>query len=216
MAKTKSFFIGDLKGGQYTGYRMFFGDLAEPRGFSEDAAKKYSVTVLIPKTDKAGIKRIKDAVTAAVNATDWSEKAKKQVLKTCFDEDAYNDYAILKDGDAWNERAAEEGKEPYPQREGHYTVKCSRKDSFGAPAVFDADASPIPVIQIAGEIQRGYWINVNAQVYCYDFNGKKGAAMQFDAVQKVREDEIFGQTNPFESLDLDGDEDDVFGDDVPM
>jgi len=214
MAKTKSFFVGDVKGGQHVGYRLFFGDLAEARGFNDDDKRKYSLTVLIPKEDKAGIKRVKDAVKAAIDSTDWSAKAKAQVLKTAFDDDnGYNDYAILKDGDLWNARAVDEGKEAYPQREGHYTLKMSRKESFGPPAVVDADANPIPAMHIDGEVQRGYWINVNAQVYCYDFQGKKGVSMQFDAVQKVREDEVFGQSNPFEPVDFGDDTgDDPFSD----
>lgn len=208
MAKQKNaFFIGDLKEGNRLGYRLAFNpNLAEARGFKsatgEESARKFDVTVLIPKTDKAGIKRIKDAVNKAIDSTDWSAAAKAQVKKVAWDFDAYNDYCVMKDGDEKNARAKDEEKTEYEQRAGHYTLKATRKDSFGPPSVVNANAEPIPSIELKGAIQAGYWVNVSANVYCYDFNGKKGASIQFDAVQLVKEDEIFGQSNPFEALDI--------------
>jgi len=204
MAKNKNaFFIGDLKEGQFVGYRLAFApNLAEARGFNEEDNRKFDVTVLIPKTDKAGIKRIKDAINGAIDKTDWSAAAKTQVKKTAWDFDAYNDYCIMKDGDAKNERAKDEEKTEYTQRDGHYTLKATRKESFGPPTVVDKDAEPIPGIELKGAIQSGYWVNVSANVYCYDFNGKKGVSLQFDAVQLVKEGEIFGQSNPFEAIDI--------------
>lgn len=207
MAKQQNkFFLGNKDAaGQYIGYRLAFApNIAEARAFNEGDTKKYDVTLLIPKTDKAGIKRLQDAVNAAIDATDWSAKAKQQVKKVAWDTDAYNDYSILKDGDARNERSAEEGANTYEQRAGHYTVKLTRKESFGPVGCYTADAQKIPDIEKAGAFMAGYWVNVNANVYCYDFNGKKGVSLQFDAVQLVKEDEIFGVENPFEVVEVEG------------
>lgn len=205
MAKNQNkFFLGNLDAtGQYTGYRLAFKpNIAEARAFNEGDTPKFDVTLLIPKTDKAGLKRLRDAVDAAIDATDWSAKAKQQVKKVAWDTDAFNDNSVIKDGDAKNERAAEEGASTYEQRAGHYTVKLTRKESFGPVGCFNADAVKIPEIEKAGAFQAGYWVNVSAQVYCYDFNGKKGVSLQFDAVQLIREDDIFGMDNPFSAVEV--------------
>jgi len=216
MAKKQfKFFVGEVdSNGQYTGYRLAFKpNLATPRAFNDGDTEKYDLTLIVPKTDKAGIKRIKDAVNGAIDATDWSAKAKQQVKKTAFeDADGFGEYALLKDGDARNERAEDEGATTYDQRAGCYTLKLTRKASFGPPIVVDADAQPIPSMSIEGAIMAGYWVNVQAIIYCYDYQGKKGVSIQFDAVQVVKADDVFGQSNPFEAVEIEPVEVDSSGD----
>ena len=46
--------------------RMAYVHLLEPRAAAEGAEAKYSITLIIPKTDEAGIAAIKAAMKAAV------------------------------------------------------------------------------------------------------------------------------------------------------
>jgi hypothetical protein len=174
----------------------------------EEKDAKYSITMLIPKTDKGAHKALVDFLKESVNSTDLKKPLKDQAIKQALDTDkGFNDYAIVKDGDEINARRADEGKSPVEGYEGHYVVKAAKKGSFGMPGVYGQDAKPMQPGDIKTMITSGFWVNVEVSAYVYS-TPKVGVSLQLSAVQLVKRDTAFGQSNPFdavESVDENGD-----------
>lgn len=181
-------------------YRCMYPALVSPKGF-EGSDPKYGITLLIPKSDKAGAKLIMDFVESQVGATNWKPTVKAQVKKVAKDNsDGYKDNAILKDGDKLNERREGEDKAPLDAYYNHYRLTLKRTASFGAPLVVDENAEPVDSMLLADTVKSGYWVKVQIQAYCYP-SPKPGVTLQLLGVQFIKEDEVFGQTNPFEAVD---------------
>ena len=195
MAKTKSLIIKNV--------RCLYPALDAPKAFegqTEEQAK-YGIKILIPKSDKVAVAAIKEFVNGSItDHAKWPATVKKQVQKIAFDADPYVDNAILKDGDALNTRREDEGKEKLSAYAGHYVIGAKRNRKIGPPTVVNAAAQNIPAGLIAGEIQSGYWINIQLSAYCYD-KPKQGITLSLNAVQLVKTDEVFGAESPFSALE---------------
>jgi len=195
-------------------YRCVYPALASAKTFGEQTEDqaKYSVRILIPKSDKEGVKKIYDFITAQVNTMNWKAPVKAQVLKVAEDNsDGYKDNAIVKDGDALNDKRAAEDKDPVDAYVGHYVVGMNRRASFGRPFLADENAVAIPELQLQEAFKGGYWIKVQASAYCYS-QPKAGVTLQLGGAQFIRKDEVFGQSNPFEPVEID----DIEDDDIPL
>jgi hypothetical protein len=194
-------------------YRCIFPSLATPKAFEgqTEAQAKYAVKVLIPKKDKETVKAINAFLEAAVAKTAWPAGAKKQVIQVAKNQDMMNDNCVLKDGDAINERRVGEEKAPVDAYNGHYVLTLSRKGTFGAPGIYlagkgaDGKAAVCPPERTNAEIQSGFWVNAFFQSYCYS-KPKQGITLSLIAVQKVKEDTVFGQINPFDAIDVEVEE----------
>ena len=191
-------------------YRCVFPTLGEPKSFAEGDAGKYSIKVLIPKTDKAGYKKALDFITESVNECgEWKAPVKAQVIKTAKDFDnGLNDNCVLKDGDLINEQRVNQDKSPVEAYKGHWVISAGRKASFGAPLVVGKDAQQIPAAMIDAMIQPGYHVNAQVSAYCYS-KPKFGITLQLQAVQLVKEDEVFGRENPFEAVETEESEEET-------
>ena len=189
-------------------YRCVFPTLAEPKSFVEGDAGKYGIKILIPKSDKAGYKKVLDFITESVNECgEWKAPVKAQVIKTAKDFDGgTNDNAILKDGDLINDQRVNQDKTPVEAYAGNWVISASRKASFGAPLVVGKDAAQIPAAMIDAIIQPGYHVNVQMSAYCYS-KPKFGVTLQLQAVQLVKEDAVFGRENPFGAVESEESED---------
>jgi len=186
--------------------QCYYPTLAEAKTFQEGQHPKYSIKILIPKTDKEQIKKIKDFYTAGVQKnTVWGKGKMAQVLKVANDAgDPYNDNALLKDGDKLNKRRVDEEKEPIAVYAGHYVIGASRREDFNPVVVVDQHNKHIPKEKISGQIQAGYYINANLQLYLWD-KPKSGVSFTLVGVQKVKEC-MLEENNPFEKLDIPEDE----------
>lgn len=182
--------------------RCVWPALQEPKAAKgvEDGKAKYSITLLIPKKDKDAVKSIEELIKSSVNATAWKAPIKTRVIQTALNVDPGNKFCALKDGDKVNERRAEEDKTQYDFYAAHRVLKVGKKASFGAPGVYDAQAKPIPQIDIGAEIVSGDWVRCQISAYCYEFNGEFGVSLQLAAVQKVRKGEALGNYNPFDAV----------------
>ena len=92
--------------------RFSYVNAFTPRAAQEGAQPKYSVTLLIPKTDKNTIAKIKAAIEAAKTAYLQKHSGKKlpSTLKT-----------TLHDGDGERPNGGEFG----PECKGHYVMTCT-------------------------------------------------------------------------------------------
>lgn len=153
--------------------RLSYAHLFEPYSFSEGQEEKYSVCVLIPKSDKATLQKIKSAIEAAKEAgaekfgAKW-EKAKHNIP--------------LRDGDA----ELEEGKKEGAEYEGHYFINVSSKTK---PQVVDAQVQPI---LDATEVYSGCYGRVSINFYPYDTVGNRGIGAGLNNVQKLADGESLG------------------------
>lgn len=169
--------------------RLSYAHLFEPHAI-EGNEPKYSVSVIIPKSDKATLKAIKEAVEQAKEdgKSKWNGKVPNN-LKT-----------PLRDGDI--ER---EDDEAYA---GCYFLNANSKNK---PGIVDINVHPI---LDQSEVYSGCYARLTLNFYAYNANGNKGVAAGLGNVQKLRDGEPLGgisrAEDDFESLS-DDNEDDFLG-----
>ena len=130
---------------------------------------KYSISVLIPKTDTVTINKINEAIDIAIEegiARFGGKKPNKATLKL-----------PLRDGDL------ERDNDAY---KGHYFINAN---SINAPQIVDANLDPI---LDRNEVYRGCYGRVSLNFYAFNSNGNKGIACGLGNVQKLRDGEPLG------------------------
>lgn len=130
---------------------------------------KYSISVLIPKTDIATINKINEAIDIAIEegiARFGGKKLNKATLKL-----------PLRDGDL------ERDNDAY---KGHYFINAN---SINAPQIVDGNLNPI---LDRNEVYSGCYDRVSLNFYAFNSNGNKGIACRLGNVQKLRDGEPLG------------------------
>lgn len=160
-----------------------------------NAQPKYSVTVLVPKTDTATKARLDAGIAAAKKA---GLDAKKYKEGTPIDKLPTPIY----DGDGF--RA--DGYTPFgPECKGMwvFTASCSADRK---PEVVDAGGNPIIT---ASEIYSGIWGRVSVDFFAYNSGGKQGVGCALCNAQKLADGESLGAARPSAGDDFGatGDED---------
>lgn len=153
--------------------RLSYANLFEPKAISEGQQAKYSVSVLIPKSDNATLTRIKKAIEEAKQqgATKWGGKIPTNLKLP------------LRDGDT--ERPDK------PEYAGHYFVNAN---SLSKPGIVDQNLNPI-IDQ--SEVYSGCYARVSLDFYPYNSNGNRGIACGLGNVQKIADGEaLSGKTSP--------------------
>lgn len=163
--------------------RFSFCNLFEPRAFVEGQDPKYSVMLLIPKTDVATMNRIKAAIDAAAQKglqTKFNGKM-PAVVKT-----------TLKDADKDTNQDGEVFKDIWPYTEGHYIITVSSKT---APQIVDAQLNPIidPV-----EVYSGCYGRASINFFAYNNSGNKGISAGLNNIQKLEDGEPLGNMSTAE------------------
>lgn len=153
--------------------RFSYCNLFAPRAMAEGADEKYSVTLIIPKSDKATLQKIKAAIEAAKSAYTAKNpgKALPKSLKT-----------TLHDGDGERPNGGEFGEECH----GAYVMTVSSKNK---PVVVDADKLPITDPQ---ELFSGCYGRAIINFYVYDTAGNKGVSAGLNGVMKLHDGEPLG------------------------
>ena len=164
--------------------RLSYCNLFEPRAQQEGGDLKYSVTLLIPKSDTATVAKIKAAQEVAV-AAKWPNKPPAKLAYT------------LHDGDGVKEKTGE----PFgPECKGHWVISVSSKNK---PGVVDADLNEIidkPAI-VSGDYGRA---SINA--YGYDVSGNRGVSFGLNNIQFLEKGEQLGGRTRAEDDFSDNDE----------
>ena len=175
--------------------RISFANIWEPKSIN-GGEEKYSVALLIPKTDKATLTKIHKAIEAAKE----DAKAKKWGGKI-----PTNLKLPLRDGDI--DRPDDENYA------GHMFVNATSKD---APQIVDRKVQPILDPMECGS---GDYCNVSVNFYGFAASGNKGVAAGLGNIQKVKDGErLAGKASASSDFDeIEGEDDgtDVFGEDVP-
>ena len=175
--------------------RISFANIWEPKSIN-GGDEKYSVSLLIPKEDKATLTKIQKAVEAAKE----DAKGKKWGGKV-----PANLKLPLRDGDI--DRPDDENYA------GHMFLNATSKD---APQIVDRKVQPILDPMECGS---GDYCNVSVNFYGFAASGNKGVAAGLGNIQKVKDGErLAGKASAASDFDeIEGRDDgtDVFGDDVP-
>lgn len=134
---------------------------------------KFSVSLIIPKSDTVTIAKIKAAIEAAYKEGEAKLKGNGRsvpalsVLKT-----------PLRDGDT--ER---------PDDEAYANAYFVNANSATAPGIVDADRQPI---LDRSEVYSGVYGKASINFYAFNSNGNKGIACGLNNLQKIRDGEPLG------------------------
>ena len=148
--------------------RLSYAHVWEPVSIN-DSKPKYSVSLVIPKSDKETIKKINAAVDAAIEegiAKFGGKRPNKAALKL-----------PLRDGDT------ERDDEAY---KNSFFVNAN---STTAPQIVDRAVNPILDRE---EVYSGCYARVSVNFYAYNTNGNRGIACGLGNIQKVADGEPLG------------------------
>lgn len=147
--------------------RFSYAQVFTPKAVNEGDEPKYSVSILIPKSDTATIEKINKAIEAA-KAQGIAKIGKNGKIPA-------NIKMPLRDGDL--ER---EDDETYA---GHYFLNAS---SFRQPGIVDKDRQ---AILDPDEFYSGCYGRASINFYAFNSNGNKGIAVGLNNLQKLKDGE---------------------------
>lgn len=160
--------------------RMSYVHLFKPYAFTPGADEKFSVTILVPKTDTATKARIDAAIESAKQkglSDKWSGVIPPVLATPVYDGDGVRP----SDGMAFG-----------PECKGHWVFTASCKTDY-PPEIVDTQGNPI-INQ--SEIYSGMYGRVNVTFFPYLYGGKKGIGCSLGPVQKLRDGEALGGSAP--------------------
>lgn len=169
--------------------RWSYANVWEPKSIN-GGAPKYSVSLIIPKSDKVTVEKIKKAIQAAYEEGQGKLKGNGKtvpalsVLKT-----------PLRDGDL--ER---------PDDEAYANSYFINANSATAPGIVDADRN---TIIDRSEVYSGVYGRASINLYAFNSNGNKGIACGLNNLQKIKDGEPLGGKSRAED-DFAAEEDDDF------
>lgn len=168
--------------------RWSYANVWEPKSIN-GGTPKFSVSLIIPKSDTKTVEKIKAAIEAAYHEGESKLKGNGKsvpplaALKT-----------PLRDGDA--ER---------PDDEAYANAYFINANATTAPGIVDVDRNPILT---RSEVYSGVYGRASISFYAFNSNGNKGIACGLNNLQKVRDGEPLGGKASAESdFATDDDED---------
>lgn len=162
--------------------RWSYANVWEPKSIN-GGTPKYSVSLIIPKSDTKTVAKIEAAIEAAYREGEAKLKGNGKsvpalsVLKT-----------PLRDGDL--ERPDD------PAYAGSYFVNAN---ATSAPGIVDADRNPILT---RSEVYSGVYGRASISFYAFNSSGNKGIACGLNNLQKIRDGEPLGGNEFAEILNL--------------
>lgn len=152
--------------------RLSFVHIFQPRQMPGSTDAKYQATLLIPKSDKETLNKIKSAIEAArLNSAGLFNGKIPASLKN-----------TLKDGDAPKEDGSEMGAEC----KGHYVITVSSKTK---PIIVDRQNNEIID---STEVYSGCYARCEINFFAYKSNGNMGITAGLNGVQKLADGEPLG------------------------
>ena len=150
---------------------------------------KFSVSLIIPKSDTRTVAKIKAAIESAYREGESRLKGNAKSVPALS-----TIKTPLRDGDA--ER---------PDDEAYANSYFINANSSTAPGIVDADLN---VILTRSEVYSGVYGRASINFYAFNSNGNKGIACGLNNLQKIRDGEpLGGKTNAEDDFATDLDED---------
>jgi hypothetical protein len=156
--------------------RLSYTHIFEPQSI-DGGDEKYSTAILIPKSDKETLRKIKAAVDAAVELgkSKWGGKVPANLKRP------------LRDGD--EERPDDEAYK------GHYFLNATSKNKPGVAKPIGKDANgktKFAEITDQTEVYSGCYAKVSLNFYAFDAKGNRGVAAGLNNVVKVQDGDFLG------------------------
>jgi hypothetical protein len=168
--------------------RWSFANVWEPKSIN-GGTPKYSVSLIIPKSDKRTVARIKAAIEAAYHEGEAKLKGNGKSVPPLS--------AIktpLRDGDT--ER---------PDDPAYANAYFINANSATAPGIVDVSCQPI---LNRSEVYSGVYGRASINFYAFNSNGNKGIACGLNNLQKIRDGEpLGGKSRAEDDFATDPDED---------
>ena len=176
--------------------RCSYVNIFEPKESNDGGEPKYSVTLLIPKSDTATLGKIKEAMV------DARENYCKRNGATALPQKPNH---TLHDGDG-----VRDSGDPYgPECKGCWVITVSSKQK---PVIVDSFRNEITD---PSEVYSGCYGRAAINFYGYNSNGKKGISAGLLSIQKLSDGEPFGTVGSADDFNddyrADGDDDDFMG-----
>lgn len=153
--------------------RFSYCNIFEPKASPNGGEPKYSVALLIPKSDTATVQKIMAAIKEARDnfcAKNGASALPAQPNHTLHDGDGVRD-----SGDPYG-----------PECKGCYVITVSSKQK---PVIVDAFRNEITD---PGEVYSGCYGRASINFYGYNAQGKKGVSAGLLSIQKLSDGEPFG------------------------
>lgn len=167
--------------------RWSYANVWHPKAIN-GGAPKYSVSLIIPKSDTATVNKIKAAIQAAYDDGEAKLKGNGKsvpplsALKT-----------PMRDGDL--ER---------PDDDAYKNAYFINANSATAPGIVDSDRQPIID---TSEVYSGVYGRASINFYAFNSNGNKGIACGLNNLQKIKDGEPLGGKSRAEDDFADADDD---------
>lgn len=169
--------------------RWSYANVWEPKSIN-GGAPKYSVSLIIPKSDTKTVNKIKAAIQAAYEEGAAKLKGNNKSVPALA-----GIKTPLRDGDV--ERPDD------PAYAGAYFINAN---SATAPGIVDADRNPVLT---RSEVYSGVYGRASISLYAFNSNGNKGIACGLNNLQLIRAGEPLGGKASAE-YDFASDEDEDF------
>lgn len=149
--------------------RISYAHIFEPSSIIEGGQAKYSVSIIIPKTDIELVEKINNAVDAAISNAVSTKFNGKMPTKASMK-------LPLKDGDLKDDEAYKNS----------WYINCS---SLTAPQIVDKNLNPI---FDKNEVVSGDYCRVSINFGAYNVTGSKGVSAYLGNIQFIRKGEPLG------------------------
>lgn len=174
--------------------RASYLNVITPRAAQLNAEPKYSVALLIPKSDTDTYKRVQAAIKAALEM-DREGKNKLKGVK--------NPKVSLHDGDGEKPNGGEYG----PECKGHWVLNASNKDQ---PGLVGPDNE---IMKDKEEWYSGIYVKADITFSAFDTAGNKGIGCYLNHIKKLKDGEALSgagsATEAFKDDEWEDDEDSV-------
>lgn len=152
--------------------RFSYANLWEPKAMDENSKAKYSVSLIIPKSDTKTLDKVKAAIQAAY------EEDKNKLSNGKSVPTLNSIKTPLRDGDI-----------DRPDDEAYANSYFINANSIIAPGIVDADCQ---AILDHSEVYSGIYGRASINFYAYKTNTARGIACGLQNVQKIRDGEPLG------------------------
>lgn len=147
--------------------RWSYANLWEPKSIN-GGTPKFSVSLIIPKSDAKTIDKVKAAIEAAYREGEAKLKGNGKSVPTLA-----SIKNPLRDGDA--ER---------PDDEAYANAYFINANATTAPGIVDADCNPVLT---RSEVYSGVYGRASINFYAFNSNGNRGIACGLNNLQKIRD-----------------------------
>lgn len=152
--------------------RLSYANLWEPKSIN-GVTPKYSVSIIIPKSDTKTIAKIKAAIEAAYHEGETKLKGNGKSIPSLA-----SLKTPLRDGDI-----------DRPDDEAYANAYFINANSATAPGIVDKNCEPI---MERSQIYSGVYARASVNFYAFNSNGNRGIACGLNNIQKICDGEPLG------------------------